>query len=472
MKYKSTRGAVKGIPFKEAVMMGLAEDGGLIVPENIPEADIDHLYQCSCESYEKLAFEIMKLFVSDIEENDLWSIINKSYQNFDTDEIISVVHENGLYIAELFHGPTYAFKDVALQLLGNLFEHILKEHGRQMNILGATSGDTGSAAIYGVKGKDNINIFILHPFGKVSSVQELQMTTVKSDNVYNLAVKGNFDDCQAIVKELFSDLTFKSTYNLGAVNSINWARILAQIVYYFYIFFNIWNKNGTKPENLRFAVPTGNFGNILAGFYAKKMGLPIGKLVLATNENNILHRFIEHGDYSINNVVETYSPSMDIQLSSNLERYLYYLYDEDSDILSNKMDELQRNKKISFSEAEINKTRTTFLSYETSNSETVDTIKKFYTKTGYIADPHTACGVNAAENFMKKDNRTYVCLATAHPAKFPEAVYKAIGKYPEKPYGISVLRNLKKKLSVLNNNTANVKKFIEETLEEGDKDAG
>jgi len=472
MKYKSTRGGIEGISFKDAVMMGLAEDGGLLVPENIPAADIDYLHECACESYEKLAFEIFKLFANDIEDDTLWNIVKKSYSNFDSREVVPVVHKDGIYVAELFHGPTYAFKDIALQFLGNLFEYILKERSEKMNILGATSGDTGSAAIYGVKGKDNINIFILHPSGKVSPVQELQMTTVKSENVFNIAVKGSFDDCQAIVKQLFSDLEFKSKHNLGAVNSINWARILAQIVYYFYIYFQTNDKQQNNDENLRFVVPTGNFGNILAGYYARRMGLPIDKLVLATNENNILHRLIDHGDYSIKDVVETYSPSMDIQLSSNLERYLYYLYEENSDILDKKMKELSEARKINFTEEEVNKIRSVFLSHETSNDETIRTIRNFHINTGYILDPHTACGVNAANNMMSNDNCIYVCLATAHPAKFPEAVYKAIGEYPEKPKGISELNNLEKQSYVLNNNTDEVKSFVKNILEEGDKNAG
>ncbi|TYB85312.1 MAG: threonine synthase, partial [Kosmotoga sp.] len=413
---------------------------------------------------------IFKLFADDIEEDILWEIVKKSYTNFDSREVVPVVHKDGIYVAELFHGPTYAFKDIALQFLGNLFEYILRERSEKINILGATSGDTGSAAIYGVKGKDNINIFILHPSGKVSPVQELQMTTVKSENVFNIALKGSFDDCQAIVKQLFSDLKFKSTYNLGAVNSINWARILAQIVYYFYIFSRI--KEQSDGKNLRFVVPTGNFGNILAGFYARRMGLPIDKLVLATNENNILHRLVDHGDYSIKDVVQTYSPSMDIQLSSNLERYLYYLYEENSEILSKKMKELREERKISFAEEEVNKIRTVFLSQESSNDETISTIRNFHINTGYILDPHTACGVNAANNLISNNNYIYVCLATAHPAKFPEAVYKATGKYPEKPKGISELNDLEKQSYVLNNSADEVKSFVKNILEEGDKDAG
>jgi threonine synthase len=463
MKYKSTRGQVKNLHFKDAVMMGLSEDGGLIIPENIPSVCLDELKSCADESYESLALNIMQMFIEDISNSDLSNLVNNSYTTFEDKDIIPVVKKGNIYIAELFHGPTYAFKDVALQFLGNLFEFILKESDEKMNILGATSGDTGSAAIYGVKGKENINIFILHPAGKVSAVQEMQMTTVDSKNVFNLSVNGTFDDCQYIVKELFSDLDFKARYKLGAVNSINWARILAQIVYYFYIYFKVTG-DAFEGKKVRFAVPTGNFGNILAGYYAKMMGLPIDKLILATNENNILYRLVQNGDYSIENVVETYSPSMDIQLSSNLERYLYYLFEENPDILNKKMDELKREKRIIFSENQIKQIQKDFISAYTTNNETLTTIRDFYKETGYILDPHTACGINAIKVCSGDKYVTDICLATAHPAKFPEAVSKAIGFMPEEPAGIKQLKHLKKNSIEIQNDTTKVKEFIENTL--------
>ncbi len=463
MKYKSTRGGAEGVSFKDAVMMGLAEDGGLLVPENIPAADTGYLRKCASKGYESLAFEICKLFEDDIEESYLWEIIKKSYSNFDSEKIVPAVYKDGIYVAELFHGPTFAFKDVALQFLGNLFEYILKESNEKMNILGATSGDTGSAAIYGVKGKDNMNIFILYPAGKVSSIQEMQMTTVNSKNVFNLAVKGNFDDCQAIVKQLFSDLDFKARYKLGAVNSINWARILAQIVYYFYIYFNVTN-DFDKEKKVRFSVPTGNFGNILAGYYAKRMGLPIDKLIIATNENNILYRLVQNGDYSVKDVVETYSPSMDIQLSSNLERYLYYLFDEDTGVLNEKMNELKKEKRIRFSENQIKRMQQDFASAYTTNNEILTTIRDFYKQTGYILDPHTACGVNAIKLLGTDKHAIDICLATAHPAKFPEAVSKAIGFTPKEPEGIKQLKHLKKNFIEIQNSAEKVKEFIEQAL--------
>ncbi len=319
MKYISTRGKIEPVGFKDAVMMGLATDGGLLLPERIPFIEKSVIDSWKGLSYRDLAFEVISLFADDIPQDDLKKLVSRSYSTFDHTEITPTTRKDGVYILELFHGPTLAFKDVALQFLGNLFEYLLKERHQKMNIVGATSGDTGSAAIYGVRGKENIAIFILHPHGKTSPVQALQMTTVLDDNVHNIAVRGTFDDCQNMVKSLFSDLAFKEKYSLGAVNSINWARVLAQVVYYFYSYFRISEQTGRE---VIFSVPTGNFGDIFAGYVAKRMGLPINKLLLATNENNILTRFINNGDYSLGTVVPTVSPSMDIQVASNFERYL------------------------------------------------------------------------------------------------------------------------------------------------------
>jgi len=452
MKYKSTRGGVDNISFKEAFLMGLATDGGLIVPAHIPSVEIEKLKGLS---YKQLAFEIFKLFTDDIEENDLKRLIDKSYESFDTPEVVSVVKKDGVYILELFHGPTFAFKDIALQFLGNLFEYVLSEKSLSMNILGATSGDTGSAAIYGLKGKKNVNIFILHPYNKVSEIQEMQMTTVEENNVYNIAIKGTFDDCQYIVKSIFNDLEFKTRYNLGAVNSINWARILAQIVYYFYAYFKV------RTDDLYFSVPTGNFGDIFAGYVAKKMGLPVKKLILATNANDILYRFVNFGDYSITDVVQTMSPSMDIQISSNLERYLYYLFDEDAVRVKESMERFSKQKSLTFDKKLLEKIKNDFESYTASEQDTLDTIRDMYEKTGYIIDPHTATGVYAA---VKSNRKDVVCLSTAHPAKFPQAIQKAIGRLPEEPKTIRELKNKSKKMSVLDNSIFAVKEFIEKSL--------
>ncbi|MFO8240074.1 MAG: threonine synthase, partial [Dissulfuribacterales bacterium] len=318
MKYISTRGGINPISFTEAVMMGLAADGGLLLPDSIPSVDSATLDVWKDLSYPDLALKIMGLFIDDLSNEKLESIINNSYKNFDVSDVTPIVKVGKWHILELFHGPTLAFKDIALQVLGNLFSLLLKESGEKMNILGATSGDTGSAAIYGVKGKDNINIFILHPKGRVSKVQALQMTTVPEKNVFNLALKGNFDDCQAIVKAIFNQLDFKAQYRLGSINSINWARVLAQIVYYVYATLKVKRQTGDKAVN--FSVPTGNFGDIFAGYIAKQIIRPnIEKLVLATNENNILTRFVLQGRYAKSKVIPTISPSMDIQVASNFE---------------------------------------------------------------------------------------------------------------------------------------------------------
>ncbi len=452
MKYKSTRGGVGGLTFTEAFLMGLATDGGLIVPDNIPIVELDRLKNLN---YKELAFEIFKLFIDDIDEGSIKDLIEKSYSTFDTEEITPVVRKNGVYILELFHGPTFAFKDVALQFLGNLFEYVLKERGTYVNVLGATSGDTGSAAIYGLKGRENINIFILHPHNKVSRIQKLQMTTVEDRNVYNIAIKGTFDDCQAIVKSIFGDVEFKERYHLAAVNSINWARILAQIVYYFYAYLK------TQVDELYFSVPTGNFGDIFAGYVAKRMGLPIDKLILATNSNDILYRFVNFGDYSRGEVVKTLSPSMDIQIASNFERYLYYLYDGDCEKVKVNMERFQKDGSLKFPLDVLEKVREDFDSFRVSEKDTLNTIKTFHDETGYIIDPHTACGVFAAK---RSGYRNVVCLATAHPAKFPEAIYEAIGRYPEAPEAIKKLEGKKQRLKVLDNSVDEVKRFIEKSL--------
>ena len=417
-------------------MMGLADDGGLLLPESIPRLGPGDLEECAGLSYPELALRVMGPFIGDIPAADLKSLINRSCAGFSHPEITPVVQCGGLYILELFHGPTLAFKDVALQFLGNLFEYLLAESGARMNILGATSGDTGSAAIYGVRGKRNINIFILHPQGKVSAVQERQMTTVTDANVFNLAIEGTFDDGQQIVKEIFGDLEFKKEHALGAVNSINWARVLAQVVYYFYAWGQVRKQTGANKGS--FSVPTGNFGDIFAGYIAKRMGLPIEKLILATNANNILSRFINSGDYSIGTVHPTFSPSMDIQNASNLERYLFYLFDEDSERLAAAMKQFADTGELAFNDEQIAKISEIFLSTSVDNEQTLATIREFHSSTGYILDPHTATGVKAGKE-VSGGAVPVICLATAHPAKFPDAVNQATGKEPERPKSLDGL---------------------------------
>jgi threonine synthase len=457
MKYLSTRGQVKNIPFKQAVMMGLAEDGGLLLPESIPQLTPGDLDALAKLAYPELAFQVMSYFIEDIPSADLKSLIDRSYSSFTHRDITPLIHRDGLYILELFHGPTLAFKDVALQFLGNLFEYLLAESGEHMNILGATSGDTGSAAIYGVRGKRNINIFILHPHKKVSPVQELQMTTVTDENVFNLAIKGTFDDGQKIVKDIFGDLAYKKKHALGAVNSINWARVLAQVVYYFYAWGQLRKKVGANQ--VYFSVPTGNFGDIFAGYIAKRMGLPIEKLILATNANNILCRFINRGDYSIGEVHPTFSPSMDIQKASNLERYLYYLFNEDTDQLATAMENFAATGKLAFSDEQIAAINQVFTSTSVDNDQTLATIRAFYAKTDYVLDPHTATGVKAGKDHDGGDYPV-ICLATAHPAKFPDAVNRAIGRAPERPASLDGLEKRERRCELVDADIATIKDFL------------
>jgi threonine synthase len=429
-------------------MMGLATDGGLLLPEALPKIPPETLSRWQSLSFQQLAFEIFRLFITDIAAEHLEELITRSYSTFSHPEITPLIQKGDMFILELFHGPTLAFKDVALQFLGNVFAYILDERKSKMNIVGATSGDTGSAAIYGVRGKERINIFILHPHKRVSPIQELQMTTVIDPNVFNLAIKGTFDDGQAIVKAIFNDIPFKKKYHLGAVNSINWARILAQIVYYIYAWLKI--KAETGEDSIDFAVPTGNFGDIFAGYIARNI-LPEGairKLILATNENNLLTRFVTQGDYSVSRVVATSSPSMDIQVASNFERYLYYLYGCDADRTKKSFEQFSQSGKLHFDENILHTIQQNFASKSVSEEETLGTIRKFYEEQDYLLDPHTAVGVNAAQACASADIPV-VCLATAHPAKFGAAVSKAIGKPPELPPELVGLEDKKNRCEIL-----------------------
>ena len=420
MRYVSTRGGGEPLKFKDTILAGLARDGGLFLPEAVPEVS-GRLGEWSGLAYPELAFEILRLFADDIPEAALRDIVNRSYATFRHAEVTPVVQVGPVHVLELFHGPTLAFKDVALQFLGNLFEYVLGETGGEMNIVAATSGDTGSAAIYGVRGRERIRIFVMHPHGRVSPVQERQMTTVLDANVHNLAVEGTFDDCQDIVKELFGDLAFRDAYRLGAVNSINWARVLAQVVYYFYAAFRV--QAATGAGQVRFAVPTGNFGDIFAGYVALKMGLPIDKLVLATNENDILARYFETGVYSLGAVAPTLSPSMDIQVASNFERYLYYLAGEDAAVLKRWMTDFKASGTLAPGVAP----QACIVAGRGDTAMTLATIRDYWEKYRYLLDPHSAVGVAVGSRFLHAA-APMICLATAHPAKFGDAITRATGQ--------------------------------------------
>jgi threonine synthase len=458
MKYLSTRGQIRDLSFKDAVMMGLGDDGGLLLPETIPTLTPGDIGALEKLAYPELAFQILSHFAGGIPSSDLKTLVDRSYATFTHPDITPLEHRDGLYILELFHGPTLAFKDVALQLLGNLFEYLLRERREKMNILGATSGDTGSAAIYGVRGKENIRIFILHPHGRVSPVQEMQMTTVSDDNVFNLAIRGTFDDGQRIVKEIFGDLPFKSKHALGAVNSINWARVLAQVVYYFYAWGRV--RQATGCSSFYVSVPTGNFGDIFAGWVAKRMGLPIRKLIVATNENNILARFVREGDYSIGAVTQTLSPSMDIQVASNFERYLYYFFDENTEKVRQAMDDFRQNGRLTFHrKEERERIGSDFLAMTVNREQTLTTIHDFYCSTGTILDPHTAVGVHAGRELAGGD-APVVCLATAHAAKFPDAVRQAIGRDPEIPPSLAGIESRQRRCELIDAETGKIKDFL------------
>ena len=439
-------------------MMGLAEDGGLLLPRTIPRLDAETLGDWRQKSYADLAYEVMSRFIDDIPASDLRALLAESYGTFNHAEVTPLVHFGDLHILELFHGPTLAFKDIALQFLGNLFAYLLKKSGGRMNILGATSGDTGSAAIYGVRGKEGINIFILHPHQRVSPVQEKQMTTVLDGNVHNIAIRGSFDDGQAIVKGIFGDLAFKSAHHLGAINSINWARVLAQVVYYIWACLHVRTHEG--QNSVDFAVPTGNFGDIFAGFIAKRM-LPEGmirRLVLATNANDILARFVKNGDYSLGPVVQTSSPSMDIQSASNFERYLYYLTDSDPKRTAVLMQEFAGQGRLDLS-GYLDQIKRDFAA-EAIDEETVKaTIAGFYKEHKYILDPHTAVGVAAARR-QQKPGVAMVCLATAHPAKFATIVEEAIGQPPPMPEPLAGILERQSRCEVMDADSAQVQAFI------------
>ena len=436
--------------------MGLARDGGLLLPATIPDVS-ERLSAWRSLDYRDLAFEIMRLY-TDLPEQVLRSLLARSYAAFRHSEVTPLRRLDDLFILELFHGPTLAFKDVALQFLGNLFEYILDDLDREMDILAATSGDTGSAAIHGVRGQDRIRIFVMHPHGRVSRTQELQMTSVLDGNVFNMAVEGTFDDCQRIMKTIFRDLEFKDRHSLGSVNSINWARLLAQIVYYFYAAFRAMDETGA--EHVRFSVPTGNFGDIFAGWVAARMGLPVSKLVLATNENDILSRFFNTGDYGLGNVFSTISPSMDIQVASNFERYLYYRTGEDAACLRALMQDFEEHGSLSVKPSEDGVVDALFSAGAADRQATLGTIRDFYERQQYVLDPHTAVGVHVGQQHMR-EGEPLICLATAHASKFADAVIDATGRDVAHHPVIDALSGKETRCEVLPPCVDTVRKYME-----------
>ena len=459
MKYISTRDNSKEYSFEQVFIKGLADEGGLFIPKNIKKFSSEEIKLLSKLSYQDLAKKIIYPFIGDfMTENELSDIVDKSYSVFRKDNAVDLVKVGDVNLLELFHGPTLAFKDIAMQLLGNFYEYYLKKNNKKINVIVATSGDTGAAAIDAIKGKKNMNIFVLHPHEKVSLVQRKLMSTVKEKNVFNIAIEGNFDDCQNLVKSMFGDKNFSNKIKMSGVNSINWARIIAQSVYYFYSYFLIDNNN--QPIN--FSVPTGNFGDVYAGYVAKKMGLPINKLIVATNKNDILQRVINSGEYKPSQVKPSLSPSMDIQVSSNFERLLYDVLKHDDKKVSFLMKKLMTEGSFKLDKEEVTNIKKDFIAIKISDEETLEIIKKFKDEHDFILDPHTATAVGAF-NKTKKDSETIV-LGTAHPYKFLETIKKATGKESKPPKQFTNLLDIKEKYDILENKTSNIKNYILEKI--------
>ncbi len=465
MLYVSTRGGAKPQPFTEILLEGLAPDGGLYLPEEFPRLSAAELAAMRGMSYRELAFAILAKFADDIPSGDLKRLVDSTYTKeiFGSEDITPTKRlEQGLYLLGLANGPSLAFKDVALQLLGNLFEYALEKHGRRLNVLGATSGDTGSSAEYALRGKKNVQVFMLSPHGRMSAFQAAQMYSLQDANIFNIAVRGVFDDCQDIVKSISGDVGFKARYRIGAVNSINWARVAAQIVYYFKAYYDVTRHDG---QPVSFSVPSGNFGNVYAGHVARQMGLPIRKLVVATNENDVLHEFFRTGRYRVRKAAEihaTSSPSMDISKSSNFERYAYYLVGGDAQALRGLWQTLEREGSFDLSGTAYFRqiAETGFVSGSSTHADRLATIRRLWKDYGVMIDPHTADGVKVGLEHREK-GVALVCMETAQAAKFAATVREALGRDPARPAGFEDLEKLPQRMEVIDADAATVKRHIE-----------
>ena len=453
MNYFSTRDKYLKFSFKDIFLRGLAPGGGLFLPSDIKHYDKSELDKLSHLSYEDLATEILFNFCSnDIDKPELKSLIKNAYHRFEKKEVVSIKKIGNIDILELYHGPTLAFKDIAMQVIGNMYDHLKVAQEKPVNILVATSGDTGSAAIAALNDRKNINLFVLHPHNKISNIQRKIMTTIGSSNVYNLAIKGSFDDCQEIVKQLFNENEFREKINMSGVNSINWARIICQIVYYFYSYFKL------KKKDISYSVPTGNFGDIFAGYIAKKMGLPINKLIVATNENDILQRAINNGKYKPDKVKPSLSPSMDIQVSSNFERLLFYIVGENDEKVKSLMNSLNDKGFFELNENDLKEIKKDFIAVKVTDNETLSIIKDVYEKSKFILDPHTATAFGAINK--NSDISNVIALGTAHPYKFFETVRDATGLDVPTPKQFEKIVDKDEKFDILENNISEVKKYI------------
>ena len=461
MRYISTRGSAPVLSFEEAMLTGLARDGGLYVPETIPQMSHDDIATLAGKSYEEIAFAVMRPFIGDtFTDAEFRDIIAKAYANFGHSARAPLVQlDNNHFLLELFHGPTLAFKDFAMQLIGQLFQVALSRRKDRVTIVGATSGDTGSAAIEAFRGLDAVDVFILFPHGRVSDVQRRQMTTPSESNVHALAMDGHFDDCQSRLKDMFNDFEFRDGVKLAGVNSINWARVLAQVVYYFSSAVQL----GAPHRKVSFTVPTGNFGDIFAGYVAKRMGLPIDRLVVATNQNDILHRCLTTGEYRMDTVVPSISPSMDIQISSNFERALFDAYDRDGAAVAALMDELKTKGGFTLSQGVLDNLRAQFDSGRVSEQETSTEITHSFATRAELLCPHSAIGVRVADA-QRDPNVPMITLATAHPAKFPDAVHAATGERPELPARMADLFERPERVTRVANDLHALKQIVQERI--------
>jgi threonine synthase len=462
LRYLSTRGAAPALPFEDVLLAGLAADGGLYLPESWPQFSAAELRGWAGLSYADLAIRVMAPFLGgSIPMADFERLVREAYAAFDHPAVAPLKQlEDRVWLMELFHGPTFAFKDLALQLVGRLYAHLRKKRGGRATIVGATSGDTGSAAIEACRDREAIEIFILHPEGRVSEVQRRQMTTVAAKNVHNIAIRGSFDDCQDLVKAMFADTEFRDAYSLGAVNSINWARIMAQIVYYVRAALLL----GAPDRAVGFAVPTGNFGNVYAGYAAKRMGLPIERFHVGSNRNDILARLFRTGEMSVRPVEPSLSPSMDIQISSNLERLLFDLYDRDGKALAADMASFRKTGTLNLTAARRARLDALFSGFRLDDAGTLAVIADLQKRTGEIVDPHSAIGVAAAREAAKSGAVPVVALATAHPAKFGDAVRQAVGREPALPSRLARVMTETERCKALPNDLAKVEAYIRETL--------
>jgi len=459
MEYISTRNTQKTFSFKDVFLKGLAPDGGLFVPKKIPSYSSQELEKLRDLSYRDLAERIILKFCSDeFSKAEIKNFVNNSYKNFRVQDVVSIKKLGKTNLLELFHGPTLAFKDIAMQVIGNMYEKILEKNNLKVNIVVATSGDTGAAAISAIRDRKNIKIFVLHPDNKISEVQRKFMTTVNSSNVFNIALASNFDECQKFVKSMFADKDFSSSINMSGVNSINWSRIVVQIVYYFFSYFKI----ATKDEKINCSVPTGNFGDIYAGYIAKKMGLPINKLIVATNSNDILKRAVNTGIYKPLKVEHTISPSMDIQIASNFERLIFDVCSCNSNKTLQLMNDLNERGEFNLEKEELKKIKESFCSESLSDEETKSVIKEVYKNQKMLIDPHTAVAIGAVNKISLEGNT--VILATAHPSKFSNVVMKETGIKPELPENLKNILDKKEKYEKLPQDLKKIQNYILERV--------